>query len=150
MYPKDQNERLAAVFEEVANLLSFKGEVGFKIAAYSRFTGILRQLDEPIGAVAARGELDKIPGAGPAIAKKTEVWLETGTFPLLERLHEEVSQGVRELIAQGLPPSVVRVASRELDVKHASDLRQAIAEGRTQRLRLRRDQREALDEWARR
>ena len=91
------NSEVAAVFEGIAGLLGRQGENPFKIKAYHTAARTLHDLSEPVTAIAARGELRKIPGFGEAIAGKTQEILATGTCELYERLKaEEAAQASME------------------------------------------------------
>ena len=83
------NREIADVFERIADILEGQGENPFKIRAYRNAVRTLEGLPEPAAAIAARGELKKIPGFGEAIVGKTQEILATGTCELLERLKAE-------------------------------------------------------------
>lgn len=84
-----ENSDIAAVFDHIAELLEAQGENPFKIRAYRNAVRTLDGLTEPASAIAARGELRKVPGFGEAIAAKTQEILATGTCELYERLKTE-------------------------------------------------------------
>jgi len=124
-----QNQELAESFEQVGNLLLYLGENRFAALSYLRYARLLRELGEPIGAVAQRGELETLPGVGEAIAAKTRDYLASGTFPLLERLRQQVPEGIWALLREGASPALLR----ELDtrgIRSPSALQEAIADGR--------------------
>ncbi len=91
-----QNSDIAAVFDHIAELLEAQGENPFKIRAYRNAVRTLDGLTEPASAIAARGELRKIPGFGEAIAAKTQEILTTGTCELYERLKAEADHPLSE------------------------------------------------------
>src|SRR5687768_8376370 len=99
------NAELAAVFEEVGNVLQYQGETWFKVRSYLEFAQMLRGMDTPIDSLDAAG-LDALPGVGAAISSKVRDYLSKGTFNLLDRVRT-VDPGVRELLAAGLPPAAV-------------------------------------------
>jgi len=84
-----ENSDIAAVFDHIAELLEAQGENPFKIRAYRNAVRTLDSLTEPASAIAARGDLRKIPGFGEAIAAKTQEILSTRTCELYERLKAE-------------------------------------------------------------
>ncbi len=83
------NFEVAAVFEQIAQILEGRGENPFKIRAYRNAVRTLENLSEPVADINDRGELKKISGFGDAIAGKTQEILSTGTCELFERLKAE-------------------------------------------------------------
>ena len=90
------NPEAAAVFEAIGDILEQRGENPFKVKAYRNAVRTLHDLNEPIGDIAARGDLRKLPGFGEAIAAKTREILATGTCELYERLKAE--QAARDTV----------------------------------------------------
>jgi DNA polymerase (family 10) len=126
-YP--QNLELAQVFEEIGNLLLYRGENRFAALSYLRYAKLLRELEEPIAEVAQRGGLEALPGVGEAIASKTRDYLAGGTFPLQERLRQEVPPGIWALLRQGASPTLLReLEKRGIDSPAALEV--ALCDGR--------------------
>lgn len=125
------NNDLAAIFERIASLLEIKGELVFKIRAYSRAAESLRALGEDIRTVAAEGRLDQIPGVGKAIAEKIQELLQTGSLGFLERLEEEVPPTLLEVLeVPDLGPRKAALFWKELGVTNLAGLEAAAREGR--------------------
>lgn len=124
------NAELAEIFRTIADLLDVLGEK-FKPEAYRRAARSIESLTEDIGAVAARGELQSIPGVGQAIAEKIEAYLRTGSIPYYEKLKHEVPPGLIDLMRlPGLGPKTARRFWVELGIEGPNELRDAIAAGR--------------------
>lgn len=102
------NQELAAMFEDVGNSLQYQGEAWVKVRSYLKVAEVLRGLDQPVPELIEAGRLDDLPGVGKAISKKIRQYLTDSTFPLLERLDDQIPQGTRALLRAGLAPSVVR------------------------------------------
>jgi DNA polymerase (family 10) len=83
------NAEVAAQFEELADRLQRQRESWFKVAAYRKAAATIGGLEEPIEAIAARGELRSLPGVGAAIATKIQDYLATGHIPALDRVRAE-------------------------------------------------------------
>ena len=83
------NADVAAIFDEIAEMLEAQGENPFKIKAYRNAVRTLNDLSEPVSQVAVRGDLRTLPGFGEAIASKTQEILETGVCDLYVRLKSE-------------------------------------------------------------
>jgi DNA polymerase (family 10) len=124
------NAEVARVFLRIAEIMSYREESTFKVRAYDRAALILSALDEPLAEVAARGELETLPGIGEAIAGKIGEILQTGTCALYERLQTEVPESVRLLLrVPGLTPRLVRLLEREFDVRSVEAFRALAASG---------------------
>ena len=95
------NEELAALFEDMAQLLEQKGDLIFKIRAYRRAAEIISDFPHPLDAPVQQGQdLTKVPGIGKAISGKIREYITTGQVSAHERLkaefpgHEGVPTGV--------------------------------------------------------
>ena len=94
------NEELAALFEDMAQLLERKGDLIFKIRAYQRAAEIISNFSDPLDALTQQGQdLTKVAGIGKAISGKICEYITTGQVAAYERLkaefpgHEGVSGG---------------------------------------------------------
>ena len=81
-----QNQELATLLTAIANLLSTKGQNQYRIRAYHRAADSVRELNEDIGLVAQRGELQTIPGIGRELSAKIGEFLSTGSIRTYEEL----------------------------------------------------------------
>lgn len=86
------NAAIAAVFEEIAALLSARQGNVFKIRAYRKAARSIAALEEPVSRLAAENRLGEIAGAGEAIRKKLDEIVATGTLGYLERLRAEAPE----------------------------------------------------------
>jgi len=124
------NIEVAAVLDEVADLLEIKG-VRFKPQAYRRAARAIETLPEDIADVAREGDLDDIPGVGKSIAEKIREIVETGRLAYLASLREELPEGVQHLVRlPGIGPKKAVYLARELGVRTVDDLEAAAAAGR--------------------
>jgi DNA polymerase (family 10) len=130
------NADIAAVFEEIADLLEIKQENPFRIRAYRNAARTVSGLGRDLAELLERGaELPKLPGVGPDLAGKIREICAKGTCALLERLHRELPPAITELLGiPGLGPKRVRQLYDSLDVKTAEDLRRAAGAGRIREL----------------
>jgi DNA polymerase (family 10) len=130
------NADIAAVFEEIADLLEIKDENPFRIRAYRNAARTVSELGRELASVLEReGNLPKLPGVGPDLAGKIREICASGTCALLERLHRELPPAISELLRiPGLGPKRVRQLYDSLDVKTIEDLRRAAGAGRIREL----------------
>lgn len=111
MEPTPTNADVAAIFDEIAEMLEAQGENPFKIKAYRNAVRTLNDLPEPVADVAHRGELRHLPGFGEAIASKTQEILATGICDLYLRLKAEQSS-LDDSVAEA--PAAVSSTDEEL------------------------------------
>ena len=86
-----KNAEIAAVFQEIAELLRLRKENIFKIRAYQKVAQSIAQLSVDVEQLVAEDRLGEIPGVGEAIDKKITELVTTGKLGFYERLKAEVS-----------------------------------------------------------
>lgn len=131
------NARIAAVFEEVADLLEVQGENPFRIRAYRNAARTVNQQGPAFAERAARGEeLGKLAGVGADLDAKIHEIARTGSCELLKELRRAVPRGTASLLRiPGLGPKRVRALSDRLDIHTPVQLREAAQSGRMEALR---------------
>jgi DNA polymerase (family 10) len=123
------NAAVAQLFDELADLLEIAGENPFKTRAYRAFAQMARERQEPLAALAARGDLLTLPGVGKAIAARVDAAMRTGSFPALERARAAVPDAVRRLLdVPGLGPQLVRTLWRDAGIGSLGELSYACEE----------------------
>ncbi len=130
-----KNLELARVFDELAELLEFKGENPFKLRAYHNASRALQNLAEDIEVVAREGRLQEIPGVGEGIAKKIVEYLETGRMAKYEEARKGLPEGVlRMMQIPGLGPKTIALVAKQLGIDNLDKLEAAVREGRLRKL----------------
>lgn len=126
------NAEVAAVFDEIADLLEVQGANAFRVQAYRNAARMLSELGRSVKTMVHRGEdLDALPAIGPDLAAKITEIVDTGTCVLLERLRRELSPTVTELLKiRGLGPRRVRALHSELGIRSLAELHAAAEAGR--------------------
>ncbi len=125
-----ENKDIIKVLNEIAALLELKDET-FRSRAYRRAARSIEELSESLQEIAARNELEEIPGVGKAIAKKIVELLETGQLQYLTKLRDELSSELIELLEiPGIGPKTVKVLRDGLRVQNIEQLRQALEDHR--------------------
>lgn len=121
---KSYNDALASAFNEIADLLSILDDNVFKIIAYRRAARRLKEEFRPITKKDAKKEvLKQIPGVGEALAEKMLQFMKEGKIDLLEKLHRQIPEAVREML--GIPhlgPKRVRQLFIDLGIKSKKEL----------------------------
>ncbi|MEL7335842.1 MAG: helix-hairpin-helix domain-containing protein, partial [Planctomycetota bacterium] len=122
------NEAIASVFEQMADLLEFKGENPFRIKAYRNGARSLRQLEEAAQKVLEDPDrkLSDLPGIGKTLVEKITVLVETGSLPQLKKLQEEIPASVLQMVRiPGLGAKKAAALHAELGIETLEQLRDA-------------------------
>ena len=126
---------IARRFRQIGDILEIKGENPFKIKAYRTACDTIEALEDNLADIDARGELQNIPGFGPAIMGKTREFLTTGTCELWEKIKTDVPAGVIQLAGiRGVGPKVAAQVFKELNVTTVDALEAAAQNGQLQAL----------------
>lgn len=131
------NADIAAIFDEIADLLELARESPFRVRAYRRAAQVVRgQARELAGQLEDGLDPASLRGIGRDLAAKIREIVATGRCKALVELRRRVPHGLEELLQlPGLGPARVRQIERELGVKSPAGLRRAIREGRLRKLR---------------
>jgi DNA polymerase (family X) len=118
------NADVAAMLDEIADLLELQAANPFRIRAYRNAARTVGELGRGVAAMVAAGEhLDDLPGIGADLAGKIAEIATTGGCEQLERLRAELPPGMTELLSiPRLGPSRVRALHRELGIDSIADL----------------------------
>ncbi len=124
---QDNNQRLAALFRSMADLLSAQRANPYRVRAYRRAADALLALEEDVAAVAQRQGLEGIDGIGADLSKKIEEFLETGTIRAYEELKTPLPAEVQNWATlPGLSDSLVTYLYFRLGIRTLKDLEQLI------------------------
>jgi len=129
------NNAIARILREIADLLEIKDANAFKIRAYRNAADIaanhphdLARLDEP--------GLREIPGIGKDLAARIREMAETGDAAYHRELVAEFPPTILDLLnLQGVGPKTVAVLYREIGVRTLDDLEAAAKDGRVRGVR---------------
>ncbi len=122
------NQEIAAVFEQVADLLEFQGANPFRVRAYRNGARKIGDLSERIAEIIAdeSRHLTDLDGIGKDLAEKIEQLVTTGRLTQLEELQSQVPGSVLAMLrVPGLGPKKAAVLFKELGVESLDQLRTA-------------------------
>ncbi|MBL6705897.1 MAG: DNA polymerase/3'-5' exonuclease PolX, partial [Planctomycetaceae bacterium] len=122
------NNEIAALFDELADLLELQGANAFRLRAYRNASRTIGSSSESIAELAQDGPkaLQTIPGIGKDLAEKLVTIVETGELPQLEELREQIPTGVVMMLRiPGIGPKKVAAIFNELGVTTLDQLREA-------------------------
>jgi DNA polymerase (family 10) len=132
-YPMpSHNADIAAVFEEIADLLELEGANPFRIRAYRNAARTIGGLATEAYVLLEKDEdLTILPGIGRDLSDKIKEIVSTNRCGLLDRLRTEFPPAVAELLRiPGLGPKRVRHLYHDLDVQTVEQLYSAARDGR--------------------
>lgn len=132
------NVKIADVFDELAELLEFRGENPFRIKAYRNGARAIRDLDESVANIVAdeTRSLASVPGIGKTLAEKTVTLVQTGTLVQLETLREDVPEIVIQMSRiPGLGAKKAAKLREVLAIDSLDDLRDACRDGKVATLK---------------
>jgi DNA polymerase (family X) len=132
------NRDVAALFDEVADLLEFQNANPFRVRAYRNAARKINDLSESLATIAAdpQRELTTIDGIGKDLAQKIGEVLETGSIVMLDELRAEIPGGVLAMVRiPGLGPKKAAALYKELGITSLDGLRAACETDQVQALK---------------
>ncbi len=130
------NADIAAIFEEIADLLEIESANPFRVRAYRNAARILGDLGTDVRGMLEQGtDLTELPGIGDDLAGKIREIVDTGHCATLDKLHRRIPHAVVELLRlPGLGPKRVKALYQELDIHTVAQLQRAARDGRLREL----------------
>lgn len=122
------NSRIADVFDEIADMLEFKGANPFRLRAYRNGARTIRHYSEPLAEIVADDDrqLTDIDGIGKDLAAKIETLLETNRLPMHEELKAEIPESVFGMLRiPGLGPKKAATLYNEMGIQTLDQLKAA-------------------------
>lgn len=130
------NADIAAVFDEIADILEIEGANPFRIRAYRNGARTLRDLPGEVATMLDKGEdLTELPGIGEDLAAKIKEIVKTGTAAMLEEHRKTVPATLTALLRiPGLGPKRVKALYHDLGIRTVDQLHKAAQDGRVRAL----------------
>lgn len=122
------NNRIADVFDEIADCLEFKGANPFRLRAYRKAARTIRHHSEPLETILHEPDrkLTDIDGIGKDLADKVATLVETSRLPMHEELKAEIPESVFAILRiPGLGPKKAAVIHNELGISDLEELKAA-------------------------
>jgi DNA polymerase (family 10) len=128
--PRLDAVEVAKLLAEYGRRTALRGGNPYRARAYRLAAENLPTLTEPLADVVAEGRLREIPGVGDAIADIITTLHETGTHPALEKMRNEVPEGVLGMLSiPGLRPEKALKLHQELGISSVEELERAARAG---------------------
>ena len=130
-----RNQKVAAIFAAMADMLAIQGENYHRILAYRRAAENVSTLGRPLEEIWQAGEVEAIPGIGKILASKIDELMRTGRLGAYEKLQDQVPAGVIAMLqVPDVGPKRVALFWRELGLTSVDALEQAARDGRLRAL----------------
>jgi DNA polymerase (family 10) len=132
------NRDVAAIFDEIADLLEFQDANPFRVRAYRNAARRINDLPEPLAKIAAdpKRQLTDIDGIGKDLAQKIGELLDTGSITMLEELRAAIPGGVLAIVRiPGMGPKKAAALHKELGITSLDMLRAACEADQVQALK---------------
>ena len=123
-----ENQDVAKIFENIADLLEIKGENHFRVRSYRNATRIIEGLPITLTSIIERddAELEDIPGIGKGLHEKIVEIIKTGRCSFLDDLLKETSPGLLNLLTvPGVGPKKVKLIYDQLGIDTVDKLEAA-------------------------
>lgn len=131
MSERMDNEKVAQVLEEIADMLEIQGESVFKVNAYRRAAENIRNLGRDLSSMVQDGSIFAIEGIGKAIGEKITELVTTGRLEYYEKLSKEVPRSLLEILEiPEMGPKRVRAVWKKLKVTTIEELEEAAKSGK--------------------
>ena len=120
------NEGVAAVLDEIGDLLELKGENVFRAVTYRQVARSIRDLREPVAKLVEQGRLAEIPKTGPSVTEAITQLITTGESTRHTELKAAVPQGLITLLSvPGVGPATARIIYENLKITSIDELEEA-------------------------
>ncbi|MEO0094618.1 MAG: DNA polymerase/3'-5' exonuclease PolX [candidate division WOR-3 bacterium] len=125
-----KNREIAAIFNQIADALEYKGENVFKVVAYRKAARVLEEMTEDVEELLKSGRLKTLPGIGKGMVEKIAEYLKTGKMQKYIEATKGIPSSLLELLnIQNLGPKTLALANKHLGVKDLRDLKRVIEDG---------------------
>jgi DNA polymerase (family 10) len=126
-----ENSQIAAIFDEIADILEIQGENAFRIRSYRNAARTVGDLPDRLEDLAAAGkDLRELPGIGESLAQKIAEILASGTCKTIEDLRKQLPPHLTDLLkVKGLGPKRAKVLHEKLGIKSIEELKAAAEAG---------------------
>ena len=130
-----KQHEIGALFNQMADLLEFRGENPFRIRAYRKAAQNLESLTEELERLSEQDRLTEIPGIGADLAGKIHEYLTHGAIREIEQMKRRVPAGVLALLEiPGVGPKTTKLLYERLKITSVSQLEAAAKAHKLRRL----------------
>lgn len=126
-----EKQQVAAMLDEVAQLLELDGANPFEVRAYQNGSRAIAGLEGDIGDIVASGGLVGVPGLGKTLVARISELVTTGHMRIHDELMDRIPPGLRQMLRiPGLGAKRIRQINQALQISTLDELRQAAEDGK--------------------
>ncbi len=126
-----EKAEVAAILEEVGNLLELSGGNPFETRAYQNAARALNAQEGDIEEMVRDRSIERVPGLGKTLVARITELVETGHMALYDELQAQVPAGLRQMLRiPGLGPKRVRQVHEALGITTVEELKSAAEVGK--------------------
>jgi len=130
-----ENDEVAKVLDETADMLEVAGENFFRVRAYRNAAREIRDQTVQVADL-SQEQIDEIPGIGADLAEKIRTIVETGELPLHHKLALKFPPQLIELMdVPGVGPKRLKLLVDHLHIRDRDDLEKAIKSEKLRKIR---------------
>lgn len=130
------NIEISIIFNNIAKLLTIKGEASFRIRSYEKAADIISDLAEDVSILIEEGKFQSISGIGKTIEEKSKEILDTGTCQAYEKLVAEMGVEVLDLLQlRGIGGKTASLLYNDLGIKNLDQLSDMLETGKLQEIK---------------
>jgi DNA polymerase (family 10) len=123
--------QVAAVLEDVGNLLELTGGNPFEARAYQNAARTLSALEGDIEEIVRTKAIERVPGLGKTLVARITELVSTGHMAFYDELQAQVPPGLRQMLRiPGLGPKRVKQIYDSLSISTLDELKSAAETGR--------------------
>ncbi len=121
------NQEIAVIFNELADLLEIDNANPFRVRAYRSAAQYIATYSRSLAKMVADYEdLTQLPGVGHDLASKIVEIVTTGKLPQLQELEKRIPKAIVSMMRlKGLGPKRVKILYQQLQIENLKDLHQA-------------------------
>lgn len=129
-------KQLIRLLEEIADLLEFKGENRFKVAAFRNGANTLRRYQDDLSDAIQSKKLGNIKGIGKGLQEVIYEFAVTGTAAAHSEALEGVPEGILDIMnIRGLGPKKTALLYNQLKISNIGELEKACKQNKIQQIK---------------
>lgn len=127
---------IAAIFEEIADLLEMKNDNPFRVRAYRNAARSLLNTSNDLKEMIRNETLTELEGIGDDLAEKIKTLATKGRLPFYEKLKKSIPAPLMKLRqVEGLGPKKVQALYKKLKISSIEELKKAAQKGKIAKLK---------------
>ena len=125
------NNYIAEILKEIAEILQIKSENPFRIRAYEKAAQAVENLSEDVKNLVRENRLTDVPGVGKDLSRKIEELVNTGKLNFFEELKKTIPAGLLDILKiPSIGPKTTKLLYDKLKIGSIKDLERMAGSGK--------------------